>query len=200
MRLVKRSYFFSVINRVIQQAKMPWLAVAVVMLSGCASMTEQECLTANWEDKGNSDGRAGYGLTRLDSHYKACANVGVTPNMQQYKQGREQGLKHYCTPENGFLQGQQGQAYRQVCPTDLAPTFLRAFTDGKQLYDAKQRITDVANDIKEIEHSLSNESDKAQRRYLRQKLRGMNRELQRVRHDRRYLESRLERARYYQHQ
>ncbi|MGO1246480.1 MAG: DUF2799 domain-containing protein [Oceanisphaera sp.] len=171
---------------------------AVMVLSGCASMTEQECLTANWLEKGVSDGRSGYALTRLNNHHKACAKVGVMPNAQQYKEGRNQGLKHYCTPENGFLQGQQGQAYRQVCPAKLAPDFLRAFTDGKQLYNATKRIEEVADDIDKIERTLSKESDKAQRKYLRQKLRAMTRELQRVRHDRRYLERGLERTRAYQ--
>lgn len=167
------------------------LTAAVIALSGCASMTEQECLTANWFDQGFRDGRSGQPLSRIADHQKACAKVGVKPDNALYFQGRDQGIQIYCTPENALAVGRLGQPYRNVCPAALEQQFLMSYEKGKQHYEAELRIEALNRDTRQLELLLRAEDNKEKRRYLRQNIRDLDWERQRAREEQYYLERRL---------
>ena len=80
-------------------------AVAAFALAGCASMSPEECRVADWAEQGYKDGRSGLTPTRITEHRKACAEVGVVPDAQRYRQGWDRGVQEYCTPTNGLAQG-----------------------------------------------------------------------------------------------
>jgi len=47
----------------------PGLGIAcVLILSGCTTMSEGECLTADWYEQGYRDGRQGYPASRVINH------------------------------------------------------------------------------------------------------------------------------------
>lgn len=167
------------------------LAAAAVLISSCASMSEQECLSANWLDQGFRDGRNGQPLTRLQEHRQACAKVAVRPDQRLYLQGREQGIVHYCTPDNAVEEGRLGRQYRNACPAHLEYSFLLAYEQGKRVYDAEQRIEKLNRESKQLEQRLKTEKDKDNQRYIRQELRDVDRQLQGAREDMRYLERRV---------
>lgn len=175
----------------INMTKVSMLGAALWLLSGCASMSEQECVTANWLDQGFRDGRTGQPLSRLADHRKACAKVGVRPDEGLYFTGRDQGITIYCTPENALLAGRQGQPYRNACPAALEQQFLVSYEQGKQLYDAEQRIEALNRDTRQLEQLLRDEDDREKRRDLRQNIRDLDWERQRARDEQSYLERRL---------
>ena len=84
MKHFKKAVFFLAKSKV----EIISLVVAVAFLSSCASMSEQECLSANWLDQGFRDGRNGQPLRRFEEHRQACAKVGVRPDQRLYLQGR----------------------------------------------------------------------------------------------------------------
>src|SRR5699024_9618337 len=89
---------------------MPMLAImAIMLLSGCATMSPEQCLTADWSQRGYKDGRAGFTSNRVAKHHKACSKVGVIPNLAAYRKGYERGLAQYCTPANAVEQGRNGK-------------------------------------------------------------------------------------------
>lgn len=167
------------------------LAAAAVLVSSCASMSEQECLSANWLDQGFRDGRSGQPLTRFQEHRQACAKVGIRPDQRLYLQGREQGIVHYCTPSNAIEEGRLGRQYRNACPAHLEHEFFLAYERGKQVYDAEQGIEKLNRESKQLEQRLKTDKDKDSRRSIRQELRDLDRQLQGAREDVRYLERRL---------
>src|SRR5690606_31802964 len=112
------------------------VGAAALLLSACASMSEKECLSANWLDQGYRDGLAGRTASLLEDHREACSKVGVTPNAQQYHAGRNQGLLEYCTPANAVNEGRQGRSYRNVCPMHLERQFLANHQRGYRAYEA----------------------------------------------------------------
>lgn len=173
------------------RARVIGLAAGAVLVSSCASMSEQECLSANWLDQGFRDGRSGQPLTRFQEHRQACAKVGVRPDQRLYLQGREQGVVHYCTPDNALEEGRLGRQYRNACPARLEHDFLLAYEQGKQVYDAEQRIEKLNRESKQLEQRLKTDQDKDSRRSIRQELRDVDRQLQGAREDLRYLERRL---------
>lgn len=143
------------------------LAVCILILLGfssCATMNKSECLEADWQVIGLEDGAAGRGLAYIGTHRKACAEHGVTPNLEQYNIGREAGLKQYCTYKNGYRLGSRGFSNSDVCQGELKGPHSTGFNRGREIYDMG----------KEIGHMVKHlESKKAE-------LAGINIEIQRV--------------------
>lgn len=120
------------------------LAVAG-LLAGCASLSEDDCRQGDWAGIGQSDGYAGYAMTRLQDHADACRKVGVTPDPVAYSRGRQIGLRGYCTAPRGFTEGRLGNSYGGVCPPDLAPAFMAAYNDGRIVNAALIRRNNAAS-------------------------------------------------------
>jgi hypothetical protein len=128
--------------------RLPVASTAVLLvLAGCSSMSRNECLTVDWRTVGYEDGVAGYSGDRIGQHRKACAKYGVTTDLELYQQGRERGLREFCTPANGYRIGVQGGGYAGVCPANLEPSFLGAFNSGHQLYSLQARVDNTINRI-----------------------------------------------------
>lgn len=189
MRMI--TSFLSIFIQAQKCLKVSIVLVAVILISSCASMTANECLTANWLDQGFRDGRNGQALSRLEEHRQACAKVGVRIDRNLYFKGRDQGILHYCTPNNALEEGLKGRPYRDACPAHLEHGFLIYYEQGKQIYDAEQRVEKLNQQSSQIENTLKKESDQDERRYLREQLRDIDRQLQQAREDMRYLEKRL---------
>lgn len=118
--------------------------------AGCATMSEDECRTADWRMIGYEDGAAGASATALGSRREACAEHGVVPDLEAYRQGREEGLREFCQPRNGYHLGARGGAYAGVCPADLESAFAAAYDQGRELYGYTSRVaeTDAAINAK----------------------------------------------------
>ena len=135
-------------------------AVLLFALGGCASMDREECLTVDWRTVGYEDGVAGYSGDRIGQHRKACAKHGVTTDLVAYQAGRQEGLREYCVPANGFRLGSQGGNYAGLCPADLDPAFTDAFQSGRQLHTLESRLASVSHELNAKRNSLRNaESD-----------------------------------------
>jgi hypothetical protein len=120
------------------------LAVGMLFLSACSStMNKDECRAVDWRTVGYEDGVAGYSGERIGQHRKACAEHGVTPDLDAYRAGRADGLREYCQPHNGYRAGVNGAAYYDSCPAELAPAFVAAYESGRELYVRTRRVTDA---------------------------------------------------------
>lgn len=135
-------------------------AAAVLMtMQGCATMNEEECLVSDWHAVGFEDGARGYTADRIAQHRKACANHGVRPDLAAYRQGRQEGLRHYCTPQNGFNAGSSGAAYAGVCPQDLAADFSRAYGEGRRLHDLRGRVRSADHRLASLNRQVTELED-----------------------------------------
>ena len=130
------------------------LALAGVF-PGCASMSKNQCLQADWYEIGTRDGSLGKPRTLFQSHYDACLEYGVHADRQAYYRGRAAGLQSFCTYDNGLAQGKQGKTYRQVCPPGLEPDFLAGFERGKRIFVYANRIAALENQLKTIERQIN---------------------------------------------
>ncbi len=123
------------------------LTLGAVIISGCASLNEAECLTADWYQIGYADGAKGAPAANISQHRKACAKHGITPDFPVYTEGHAEGVMSYCTPAKGFVQGKDGHAYQGVCPPSLEAGFLPAYRAGKEIHAANVSVTQL-----QIEH------------------------------------------------
>ncbi|MCK4743486.1 MAG: DUF2799 domain-containing protein [Sulfuriflexus sp.] len=139
-------------------------------LSGCASLSKEQCLAGNWSDIGYRDGRQGYKPESIDTHAKACAEHGVRPSREKYTQGYNKGIRTYCSPSNGRHVGEANRYYHHVCPADLEPEFLENYRYGKKLYDADKKIKTAIDDLRKKEDQLRVEKNSVVRDTLRSEI------------------------------
>lgn len=126
----------------------PLFALAALLVAGCSTtMDKDECRTVDWRTVGYEDGVAGRSGEQIGLHRKACAEYGVTPNLDAYRAGRAEGLREYCQPHNGYRAGATGATYYDVCPADLAPAFITAYDSGRELYVRERRVADTDEQI-----------------------------------------------------
>lgn len=130
------------------------LGLAVLGLSGCATMEPEQCAVADWRALGVQDGEAGRSLDYFESRTRDCAKVGFASDFPSYKIGREIGLTRYCVPSRGFREGLAGASYRGVCPSDMADEFLIAFNEGDRAHDALEAVRSAESDISSAQSRL----------------------------------------------
>lgn len=128
--------------------------VALLGLSGCASMSADECAMSDWRAIGYEDGAMGYSANRLGNHRKACAKHGVAPDFEAYQTGRSEGLRQFCQPSRGFNLGASGGRYNGVCPSDLEPEFVDAFNTGHKLHNLQANVNQANYQINAREDEL----------------------------------------------
>jgi hypothetical protein len=138
------------------------LTTSLVITTGCASLSEQECRDGDWSSIGYRDGQNGRPLSRLDEHRKACLQYGMAPDARAYGQARERGLNFYCTPANGLAVGRRGEYYAGVCPSWAETGFIINFNIGRDIYEARQRLERLENDQRALETRLNKASEKGE--------------------------------------
>lgn len=114
---------------------------AILLLSGCASMSENQCRVADWRQVGFVDGSRGQPAAYIDEHAKSCAKIGIRPDLDMYLRGRADGLLNFCQPENGFRQGHVGAPDRSGdCAPHLVQAFRFEYAQGREIHDRERDI------------------------------------------------------------
>jgi hypothetical protein len=131
-------------------------------------MSKDECLAVDWRTIGYEDGVEGRPGDHIAEHRKACAKYGVRADLDQYQQGRNQGLREFCQPVNGYHLGVRGGNYYGVCPVELEQPFLAAFDSGHQLYvltarvyNAQAQLDSKRRELASVEHGILENSVQA---------------------------------------
>lgn len=124
------------------------------LLSGCATLDKNECLHANWYALDLEDGAQGRPVERIGEHRRACAEHGVSPGVERYMAGRDEGMRSFCTYQRGYSHGRAGHAYSGACPQELAANFLAGYGRGKELHDLRRRLDGVQGEIARTKAAL----------------------------------------------
>jgi len=121
-------------------------------LSGCATMSPEECLQANWEEVGYNDAVEGYPVSRSSEHREACASTGVQVDFELYRNGYALGLPYYCTRETGFEAADHGGDFATQCRRETFPDYLVGYSKGLDVFALK-------TEMREIEIQIAEKSD-----------------------------------------
>lgn len=138
-----------------------FLLILVGWCGGCATMSKNECLEADWHQVGYRDGKTGSPRARFQRHSEACAEHGIRADRNAYFRGRDQGLDRYCTTENGYQQGKMGRAYRGVCPPELEGAFLDAYRHGLEIHEYHAAVDKLQRRLTAIERQIAQKEDLA---------------------------------------
>lgn len=164
------------------------------ILSGCATLNEQECRSADWYRLGINDGQQGEPASLLDDHKKACTRHGVQPDEKRYLTGHEIGLTQYCQPRNAFRLGMNGQKYKGVCPLDVDARFRRNNEAALEVQRSQKRIEDIDQQLSQKEHKLAeDDTPEKEKTSLWKDIRELDRKRDRLRSDLHYQQRELDR-------
>lgn len=143
----------------------------LLALPGCATLSQDQCLSGDWREIGYQDGAHGRPHAQLAKHRQACGEYGVRPNVAAWEAGRRRGLRSYCTPHQGFIEGRQGRAYQGVCHGANEHAFLQQYRYGKAIHEAEEALEDTRREISSAESKLeANDTTAEQREALRDEL------------------------------
>jgi len=117
-----------------------FLCVALLGLAGCAGMSQQACVSADWRTIGFTDGSLGRSAATIGSYSQQCGEHGVTPNLDAYRAGHAEGVQTYCRASNAFEVGHSGASYQGVCPANLEREFLPEYNAGHHLYELESAL------------------------------------------------------------
>ena len=127
----------------------------LVGASSCATMDKSECLQADWRMIGMEDGSAGRQLSYIGTRRKDCAEHGVTPNLEQYNIGRNEGLKQFCTYQNGYRHGSNGNSNTDVCQGGLQGAYVDGYNKGSEVYGMTKEINQMTSQLRSKESELA---------------------------------------------
>lgn len=143
-----------------------WVALSLLLTSGCATMNESECLNADWQIIGMEDGAKGKLPSHIGRHRSACAKYFITPNLEMYQQGHNEGVTLYCTEYNGFSVGKSGSAYNSICPPQSEPLFLEGYRQGRSVYLLNKDIWELRSSISSNQEKMSKLKDSSHSKEL----------------------------------
>lgn len=129
-------------------------AFTLSIMGGCASMSGDECLAADWNGIGFEDGAQGKALSYISRHRKACAKYGVTPDLQAYSAGHTKGVPLYCVANRAFARGSAGKSFPSLCPAAQYPEFEEAYTIGLRVHEIQREINALQKDYDIVDQEL----------------------------------------------
>ena len=131
------------------------LPAAAVVIASCAPISEDQCRGGNWGAIGLEDGKKGRLASILDKYFETCAEFGVAPDRNTYLAARASGLKFYCTPQNAYQIGRDGNRLNAVCEPQIQQSIRPAYDRGRKYYEISERMDDLDNRIDDLQSQLS---------------------------------------------
>lgn len=120
-------------------------------LVGCASLSEDQCRAGDWRGIGFADGAQGRAPDYVERHQKACAKVGVAPDVRAWLAGRQEGLSRYCTPAKAYEVGRSGRSIAPWCSPAQLAQMRPAHDRGRAYYEIGQDIASERQDLRELD-------------------------------------------------
>lgn len=133
------------------------------VLTGCATMSPEECAVADWERIGEQDARSGHGMNYFARRASDCAEAGYPADRDAWMHGWDIGITWFCTRNNGFRQGLNGYRYDRICPGHIEQEFLEGYETGSAIYQAQAHIDQTLSEIDRAEARLESLRDERPR-------------------------------------
>jgi hypothetical protein len=131
------------------------LLMIAFTLSSCASMSKEECVSANWKEVGIKDGSLGRNALVFNDYVKSCAKTSATPDQSAYMSGRSEGLKTYCTIQKGYDKGRHNENYYGTCVDHNEKIYLDGRKLGLELYEQERLYTEAVGKVKKMDDDIA---------------------------------------------
>ncbi len=132
---------------------------ALALTGGCATMSADECMVADWYRLGESDARAGRTPEHLARRASDCAEAGYPADSDAWYEGFERGLTHFCTLHSGFRFGLEGSRYEHTCPSHLEDGFIEGYDLGSGIHELGSEIDRIDREMERLTREIRSERD-----------------------------------------
>ena len=155
---------------------LPLTLMATALLAGCASMSESECRVADWGRVGFTDGARGDSESRVAAYTEDCGKIGITPDATAYRHGWDAGIVQFCTPINGWQEGQRGHSGKLASCQGQAgyALFAQYFDAGMQVYRTREEMERNDREVRRLQKRLEESTKDDEKRRLRDELRSFD--------------------------
>ncbi|AKS41630.1 DUF2799 domain-containing protein [Wenzhouxiangella marina] len=127
------------------------------LLSGCATMSPEQCMVADWYRLGEQDARQGRTPDYLAERAGACQEAGYEADTEAWYSGFSEGLAAFCTLDNGFRFGLEGGRYLRTCPPGWDADFEEGYAMGRGIYDLEQRVAQGQRELDSVDDRIEDE-------------------------------------------
>ena len=127
------------------------------LTTGCATMSPEQCMVADWYRLGEQDALAGRSSDHLANRAGACQDAGYQSDMDAWYAGFEDALPSFCTLDNGFRFGVEGKSYQNTCPSELAPQFLDGYDMGSEIHELERAVTASNRQVNQLNSEIQRE-------------------------------------------
>jgi len=133
--------------------------VAALLASGCATMSPEQCMVADWYELGERDALAGLDSNHLANRAKACQEAGYDIDSEAWYAGFDAAIPAFCTLDNGFRYGIVGNSYRNTCPSEIQAEFLEGYDVGTRIYALEQQVASSQRRLNSIQANIERAQD-----------------------------------------
>ena len=170
------------------------IIAAALGLASCAGLSEDTCLTGDWNTVGYLDGVNGFGPEKVQDRLRECGRYEVALDPRQYEIGRERGLSVFCSPRGALDAGLRGVGNINLCRGAL-PLTQRSYWIGREYSDARRdfqseenqyeyalsSIRNLRRDLRDLRNDWDRADDKETRDAIDNRIRDKRRRLDRER-------------------
>lgn len=117
------------------------LLIFIGCLTACVSTKPKfDYQNPDWHTLGVADGKMGRYSHEIARHQKHCPAPISHTNIATWEQGRQIGLKAYCTKSHAHRLGQMGIPLNAVCPEEGLLELQQSHALGYQTYYQQERL------------------------------------------------------------
>lgn len=150
------------------------------LLSGCATLSPEQCRVADWRTIGLRDGERGRPASWIGQHVEACGKAGVVPDGPTWAAGRADGLRSYCTPMNARTVAARGGSLNPVCEGFDQRALAAAEAEGREIWRREQRLRRIEAAIDDRERELQALAARPDDDATRRRMRALRAEIRRL--------------------
>lgn len=126
--------------------------IALFSIGACAELGREACEQGDWLTIGQRDGSRGRDASFIERHVKSCGKYGIGVDAATWEQGRQQGLRVFCTPQSQYQAGRDGRPFSDICAEENLPVHRAAYDKGRKYYTLTQRIEALKAKIGDLRH------------------------------------------------
>lgn len=127
---------------------------AAAAISGCATISEESCISGSWEALGYENGRDGDSRGKFSKIAETCTKYGITADYAQYRRGYDQGLPLYCSYDRGIRHGENGSSPKAECREIAAAAYLDGYDEGRVIYELRREYRAMLDHYDETHYAL----------------------------------------------
>jgi hypothetical protein len=128
------------------------LAITIIAaVTACTQLSKQQCEEGEWLTIGQRDGFRGRDASFVERHVQSCGKHDIAVDVALWEQGRQQGLRSFCTPESQYQAGRDGRPFNEICAAENLPVHREAHEKGRKYFLLTQRIERLRAKIHDLE-------------------------------------------------